>query len=88
MSERVKKLLEGTVVSDKMDKVAVVKVETLVLHPLYKKQIVRSKKYFIRDNENECKKGNRVAFYLSQPHSKRTRYALEKVLDKLDNSNG
>ena len=75
-----KKILEGTVVSDKMDKVAVVKVETLVLHPLYKKQIARSKKYFVRDENNNCKEGNKVTFALSRPFSKRTRYALEEVV--------
>ena len=80
MAEKIKKKLEGTVVSDKMDKVAVVKVDMLVLHPLYKKRIVRSKKYLIRDEENRCKIGDVVFFSLSKPHSKRTRYTLEKQL--------
>ena len=75
-----KKLLEGTVVSNKMDKVVVVKVRTLVLHPLYKKQIARSKKYFVRDENNSCQEGDKVAFHLSRPFSKRTRYELEEII--------
>lgn len=78
--EKKKKLLEGIVVSSKMDRVAVVKVESLRFHPLYKKRIVKSKKYFVRDEGSMCNEGSRVVFYLSQPFSKKTRYVLDRVL--------
>ena len=74
-----KKQYEGTVVSNKMSKVSVVKVDTLVPHPLYKKRIVRSKKYFVRDEENKCKVGDSVSFVHSKPYSKKTCYILKKI---------
>ena len=52
-----KRVLRGLVVSDKMDKTIVVKVERRVMHPLYKKFIRKSKKYSAHDSENRCKEG-------------------------------
>ena len=55
-----RKVLEGTVVSDKMQKTVVVAVERLTRHPLYKKTIRRTKKYKAHDEENACRVGDRV----------------------------
>ena len=82
MSEIKVRIDEGIVVSTKMDKVAVVKMEGFVMHPVYNKRIARSKKYFIRDEENKCKDGDKVSFYLCRPQSKRTRYMLKEIITK------
>jgi len=55
-----KRLLQGVVVSDKMDKTVVVRVERRVMHPVYKKFIRRSKKYHAHDENNACKTGDTV----------------------------
>ena len=75
-----KRLLEGTVVSDKMNKVAVVRVDTFVFHPLYKKRMSRSKKYLVHDESNQCRMDDRVAFSPSRPFSKRTRHTLDRII--------
>jgi small subunit ribosomal protein S17 len=66
-----KRILEGVVVSDKMDKTIVVKVERRVQHPIYKKFIRRSKKYAAHDEANACKIGDTVRIEECPPISKR-----------------
>jgi len=65
-----RRVLSGTVVSDKMDKTVVVKVERKVMHPLYKKFISRSKKYSAHDENNACKVGDSVKIRECPPISK------------------
>ena len=65
-----KRILQGVVVSDKMDKSVVVKVERRVMHPVYKKYIKRSKKYTAHDENNLCKVGDVVQIIESRPLSK------------------
>ncbi|MBT4041715.1 MAG: 30S ribosomal protein S17 [Rhodospirillales bacterium] len=67
MSRRV---MQGVVVSDKMEKTIVVKVERKVMHPIYKKFIRRSKKYSAHDEENVCKIGDNVKIRECKPISK------------------
>ncbi len=55
-----KRILQGTVVSDKTDKTIVVEVERRYTHPLYKKVVRRSKKYHAHDEANSAKVGDRV----------------------------
>ena len=66
-----KRVLRGLVVSDKMDKTVVVKVERRVMHPLYKKFIRKSKKYSAHDSENRYKEGDTVNIQECRPISKR-----------------
>ena len=66
-----KRILRGLVVSDKMDKTVVVKVERRVMHPLYKKFIRKSKKYSAHDSENRCKEGETIDIQECRPISKR-----------------
>ena len=56
-----KRVMQGVVVSDKMDKTVTVKVERRIKHPLYKKFINRSKKYAAHDENNTCKIGDTVS---------------------------
>lgn len=65
-----KRVLTGTVVSDKTDKTVVVKVERKVKHPLYGKIIRRSKKYHAHDEDNSFKEGQIVRIEETRPISK------------------
>lgn len=73
-----KKTLEGKVVSDKMDKTVVVKVDSKVKHPLYKKYIVKSKKYMVHDDDNIAKMGDWVKIIENKPISKNKTWTLFK----------
>ncbi len=77
-----RKVLIGNVVSNKMDKSIVVKVETLVMHPLYKKYIKKSKKYMAHDPNNECHIGDKVEIIESRPLSKRKRWRLKRIIER------
>ena len=76
-----KRVLQGTVVSDKTDKTVVVLVERKVAHPLYGKIIRRSKKYHAHDEDNAIKAGETVRIEETKPISKLKTW---KVLDKVD----
>jgi small subunit ribosomal protein S17 len=73
--------LRGTVVSDKMDKTVVVRVETVRRHPLYNKVVSSSKKYLAHDETNQYKIGDVVQIVESRPLSKRKRWVVEKLLE-------
>ncbi len=66
-----RRVLEGTVVSDKGDKTVVVNVERRVMHPIYKKFIKRSKRYMAHDEENKFKIGDVVRIQECRPISRR-----------------
>ena len=75
-----KRILTGTVVSDKGDKTVVVKVERKVKHPLYGKIIRRSKKYHAHDEGNAYKTGETVRIEETRPISKtKTWQVIERV---------
>ena len=76
-----KRILTGTIVSDKTDKTVVVKVERRVKHPLYGKIIKRSKKYHAHDEGNEYKAGETVRIEETAPISKLKTW---KVLGRVD----
>ena len=80
-----KRILVGTVVSDKTDKTVTVLVERKVKHPLYGKIIRRSKKYHAHDEGNEFKPGDTVRIEETRPISKTKTW---KVLDRLAASKG
>jgi small subunit ribosomal protein S17 len=65
-----KRILQGVVVSDAMDKTIVVRVERRVMHPVYKKFIRRSKKYAAHDETNSKKVGDVVRIEECRPLSK------------------
>ena len=76
-----KRILIGTVVSDKTDKTVVVKVERKVKHPLYGKIIRRSKKYHAHDEDNSFKVGETVRIEETRPMSKLKSWkVIERVL--------
>ncbi len=71
-----RRVMEGVVVSSKMDKTAVVRVERTFLHPLFKKTVRRSKKYHAHDETNSAKEGQRVAIQECPPRSKLKRWEI------------
>lgn len=74
--------LTGWVISDRADKTIVVRVETLVKHPLFKKYIRRRKKFMAHDEANSCAMGDKVEIVESRPLSARKRWRLEKIIEK------
>jgi len=75
-----RRILQGTVVSDKADKTIVVRVERRVRHPIYKKFISQSKKYMAHDEGNRFKTGDVVKIVECRPLSARKRW--EVVIDE------
>ncbi|MCD6229111.1 MAG: 30S ribosomal protein S17 [Candidatus Omnitrophota bacterium] len=75
-----KKILEGVVVSSKMQKTIVVKVERLFPHPIYKKPIKKIKKIKAHDPNQEAKEGDRVRIIESRPYSKEKQFLLLEVI--------
>jgi small subunit ribosomal protein S17 len=71
-----KRILQGTVVSDKMDKTIVVSVERRIQHPVYKKFIRRSKKYHAHDERNVFKEGQSVRIQECRPLSRTKRWQV------------
>ncbi|HYD23992.1 MAG TPA: 30S ribosomal protein S17 [Croceibacterium sp.] len=80
-----KRILVGTVVSDKTDKTVTVQVERKVKHPLYGKIIRRSKKYHAHDEGNEFKAGDTVRIEETRPISKTKTW---RVLDRVQAGKG
>ncbi|WP_287154634.1 30S ribosomal protein S17 [Candidatus Solincola tengchongensis] len=86
MAERTtrRKVRMGTVVSDKMDKTIVVKVETRMPHPLYGKIVTRSKKYKAHDEKNECRVGDVVRIMETRPLSRTKRWRLLEIVERAE----
>lgn len=84
MSERGhRKTQVGVVVSDKMEKTVVVKVDRLVKHSVYSKYIKRSVKYKVHDELNSSKIGDRVQIIESRPLSKDKRWSLKQIIESI-----
>lgn len=77
-----RKVREGVVVSDKMDKTAVVAVERLVSHAIYGKTIKRTKKFMAHDPDNVCHVGDTVRIMETRPLSRRKRWRVVAVLER------
>ena len=80
-----RKKLTGTVVRNQMDKTALVLVERLTRHAVYRKYVRRRAKYMAHDPKNLCQIGDKVRIIESPPISKRKRW---QVIDILEKSNG
>ncbi len=82
MKRGIRRTLEGTVVSDKMDKTVVVRVERLVKDPQYHKYVRRYSKFMAHDESNECSLGDRVRIIEHRPISKRKRWKVQAMVVK------
>jgi small subunit ribosomal protein S17 len=77
-----RKVREGLVVSDKMDKTVVVEVEDRIRHPKYDKIIRRTKRYKAHDGANACGVGDRVLLMEIRPMSATKRWRVAEILEK------
>jgi small subunit ribosomal protein S17 len=77
-----KRMLTGYVLSNKTDKTVLVRCETIVQHPLYKKYIRRRKKMMAHDPENSCQIGDKIQIIECRPLSRRKRWQLHSILEK------
>ncbi len=78
------RILQGVVVSDKMDKTVVVNVARRKQHALYRKVINRSKRFKAHDGENECNVGDIVRILETRPMSKGKRWRVIEILERGD----
>ena len=78
--QKVKRI--GVVVSDKMEKTIVVKVERQFAHPLYKRIVKKTKKFMAHDEQSTAAIGDRVEIIEARPLSARKRWKLVRVLDQ------
>lgn len=81
--QKTRRQLVGKVLSNKMDKTAVVLVEKKVMHPLYKKYVKSSRKLKCHDGENTLSIGDTVRIEETRPLSKDKRYKLVEIVEKV-----
>ncbi len=85
MAERgIRKKLTGVVVSNKMDKTAVVLVERLTKHPVYQKYFRKHSKFMAHDPKNSCSVGDQVRIIESRPLSKLKRWRVLEIIKKAE----
>lgn len=77
---RHRKTLEGVVISNRMQKSVVVRVERQVRHPLYQKTLRKSSKFMAHDEENKCRVGDRVQIRETRPMSKNKCWRVVSIL--------
>ena len=77
-----RKVREGQVVSDAMDKTVIVRIVEQKQHPRYKKVVRRTTKFVAHDETNQCGVGDRVRIMETRPLSKRKRWRVVDVLEK------
>ncbi|MCC6749841.1 MAG: 30S ribosomal protein S17 [Deltaproteobacteria bacterium] len=85
MSEQARqqrRVLQGRVRSNKMDKTVVVEVSHRVLHPTYKKYVTRRKRYKAHDERNECQVGDVVQIVSSRPLSRQKCWRVQKLMER------
>jgi small subunit ribosomal protein S17 len=82
VSRRIRKVREGVVVSDRMQKSVVVSIQRTVMHPKYKKYLRRRTKVKAHDERNECRVGDRVVIVESRPLSREKRWRVSKIIER------
>lgn len=81
-----RKIVTGTVVSDKMQKTIVVKVDRRIRHAFYKKYVVRSRRFKAHDEKNDAKVGDLVTLVETRPMSRDKRWALQSIVRRANQS--
>jgi small subunit ribosomal protein S17 len=79
-----RKILSGEVVSDKMNKTVVVRVERRYRHPVFKKIIRKHDRYKVHDGNNECTAGDKINIVECRPLSKDKRWRLLEIVKKAE----
>lgn len=77
-----RKVRQGYVVSDKMDKTVIVRLDDRVKHALYGKVVSKSKRVKVHDENNECREGDLVRIMETRPLSKTKRWRVSEILEK------
>lgn len=77
-----RKLRSGIVISDAMDKSIVVRVDRKLMHPLYKKAVMRSTKLYAHDEKNEANLGDTVQVMETRPLSKLKHWRLVEIIER------
>lgn len=72
----------GVVISNKMQKTIVVKIENKYPHPIYSKTLIQTKKYLVHDEQETCSVGDQVLLEECRPLSKRKRWKLIEIISK------
>ncbi len=83
-TRNLRKTLQGTVVSDKMDKTVVVRIERLVPHPRYKRYHKLNNKVVAHDAENSCRTGDIVKVMATRPMSKSKRWRILEIVKRAE----
>lgn len=81
-TEKPRTMKIGRVVSDKMAKTVVVSVDSVRRHPLYRKRMTRTSKFFAHDERNLCKPGDLVRIEETRPLSKRKRWIVRQIIER------
>ena len=76
-----RKVRTGVVVSDKMEKTIVVRIDRMAKHALYGKPVLRSKKFMAHDEANDCRIGDKVLIAETRPLSAHKRWEVAKVIE-------
>lgn len=84
MNERTisRKTRVGTVVSDRMAKTVVIKVDRMAKHSLYGKPVLRSKKFMAHDEEETCRIGDKIRIEETRPLSRRKRWKVVEIIER------
>lgn len=77
-----RKAKEGIVVSNKMEKTIVVAIETMTLHPIYKKRVKKTTKFKAHDEQNVAQIGDKVKIMETRPLSKDKNWRLVEIIEK------
>jgi len=80
ISEKTKRLLEGKVVSNKMDKTIVVQTEQTYIHPKFRKILRKTKSYKVHDEKNQAREGDIVRFFQCRPLAKTKYMYLAEII--------
>lgn len=81
-AEKPKRLLEGKVVSHKMDKTIVVETEQTYIHPKFRKILRKTKSYKVHDEQNQAKEGDIVRFFQCRPLAKTKYMYLAEIVTR------
>ena len=82
MAEINRKQLIGKVLVSKMNKTAVVRIDTRAPHPVYKKYVTQSKKYYVHDPDDQCRPGDMISIIECQPKSRMKRWRFKSIEKK------
>jgi small subunit ribosomal protein S17 len=77
-----RKVRTGIVTSDKMNKTVVVRIDRMSKHPLYGKPVLKVKKYFVHDENNECRLGDRISIEETRPLSRNKRWRVTEIIER------